>query len=71
MSIITNRRGFLTGLGTLLITAPAIVRISSIMPVRAMTPEFEFYMDYFEWNTSIPLATWRMINQGIPYGEKN
>ncbi len=34
--MITNRRGFLTGLGSLLIAAPAIVRAASIMPVKAM-----------------------------------
>jgi hypothetical protein len=33
--IITSRRSFLTGLGAALITAPAIVRAGSIMPVRA------------------------------------
>jgi hypothetical protein len=31
----TTRRGFITGFGSLLIAAPAIVRASSIMPVKA------------------------------------
>lgn len=34
--IAPSRRGFLAGLGAVLITAPAIVRASSIMPVRQM-----------------------------------
>jgi hypothetical protein len=33
--IITSRRSFLTGLGSALITAPAIVHAGSLMPVRA------------------------------------
>lgn len=32
----TSRRGFLTGLGSLLVAAPAIVRASSLMPVKAV-----------------------------------
>lgn len=32
--MIPSRRSFLTGLGAALITAPAIVRVSSIMPVK-------------------------------------
>lgn len=31
-----NRRGFLTGLGAALFTAPAIVRASSLMPVKVV-----------------------------------
>jgi hypothetical protein len=34
-----NRRGFLTFLGGGLISAPAIVRAASLMPVRAIEPE--------------------------------
>lgn len=30
-----NRRGFITGLGTTLFAAPAIVRVASIMPVKS------------------------------------
>lgn len=39
-----NRRGFLTGLGALIAT-PAIVRASSLMPIRVMPSpmELEFY----------------------------
>lgn len=32
--IVPSRRGFLLGLGAALVTAPAIVRVASIMPVR-------------------------------------
>lgn len=34
--MITSRRTFLTGLGAALITAPAIVRAGSLMPVKQM-----------------------------------
>jgi fumarate hydratase class II len=36
-SIITSRRSFLAGLGAL-VAAPAIVRVSSIMPVKVIRP---------------------------------
>lgn len=41
-----SRRGFLAGLGTALITAPAIVRASSIMPVKQVlwTPTRQFIL---------------------------
>jgi hypothetical protein len=32
----TTRRGLLTGLGSLLVASPAIVRYASIMPVKAL-----------------------------------
>ena len=37
--ITSSRRGFLTGLGAVLMTAPAIVRAGSLMPVKVMEPE--------------------------------
>ncbi len=36
MTLDLSRRNFIRGTGTTLIAAPAIVRIASIMPVRAM-----------------------------------
>ena len=39
MTLIPSRRSFLTGLGASLIAAPAIVRVESLMPVRALPPE--------------------------------
>ena len=51
--IAPTRRGFLTGLGAALITAPAIVRAGSLMPVKALPSEF--------WGKSIhdlPGAYW-------------
>lgn len=36
--MISSRRSFMTSLGAALITAPAIVRVSSIMPVKQMAP---------------------------------
>lgn len=40
--MITSRRSFLTGLGAVLITAPAIVRAGSLMPVKVM-PQMSLY----------------------------
>src|SRR6266704_3082525 len=34
--MITSRRSFLTGLGAALVTAPAIVRATSLMPIKQM-----------------------------------
>lgn len=34
--MISSRRSFLTGLGAALITAPAVVRAGSLMPVKAI-----------------------------------
>ena len=64
-----NRRGFITGLISL-VAAPAIVRVSSLMPVRQMIePEFgvdwEKYTSTFIWRTSLPATKWRLLNQGI------
>lgn len=35
-----SRRSFLTGLAATIITAPAIVRVGSLMPVKVMEPTF-------------------------------
>lgn len=40
--LITSRRSFLTGLGAVLVAAPAIVRAGSLMPVKAMELELDF-----------------------------
>lgn len=47
--MIPSRRSFLTGLGATLITAPAIVRPSSLMPVKSFSPGIvpEYWMDGF------------------------
>jgi len=42
VTIIQSRRGFITGLVSL-VAAPAIVRVASIMPVKAMPAELEVY----------------------------
>ena len=34
--IISDRRGFIAGLASIVVAAPAIVRASSLMPVRAL-----------------------------------
>lgn len=38
MTLQPSRRGFITGLVSLAVTAPAIVRAASIMPVKLMVP---------------------------------
>ena len=55
----TSRRGFITGLISFAVTAPAIVKASSLMPVKAIEPE----LFIFRIRTSLPQATWRRINE--------
>lgn len=45
--MITSRRAFITGLGAALVTAPAIVRAGSLMPVKQM-PTVEMLKDLLE-----------------------
>jgi hypothetical protein len=61
-----SRRGFITGL-IAFAAAPAIVRASSLMPVKAMLPDLA-WLDEDVIFTSIPNEQWRQINQGAPYG---
>lgn len=50
----TSRRGLLLGLGAL-VAAPAIVRATSIMPVKAMPTAIEFLTDQAppQWRNAI------------------
>lgn len=48
-----NRRSLITGLFSL-VAAPAIVRVSSIMPVRSLPHEFEVLL--YGMNTSEPFS---------------
>jgi len=57
MSLILPRRRFLAGLATLF-AAPAIVRASSLMPVKAMEAEGEWIV----YQTWFPDDAWRRIN---------
>lgn len=41
MTVVASRRGFLAGLGAILVAAPAIVRVASIMPVKQMVEVFD------------------------------
>lgn len=38
--MIASRRNFLFGVGASIITAPAIVRVASLMPVKALPPPY-------------------------------
>jgi hypothetical protein len=44
---VPSRRGFLAGLGAIL-AAPAIVRVASLMPVKALAPDFMTLDEYAE-----------------------
>ncbi len=57
--MITSRRSFLTGLGAALITAPAIVRAGSLMPVRQMM--IDPLSDWIETNYH---CHWRIVAIG-------
>ena len=66
--MLIERRSFLTGLASI-VAAPAIVRASSLMPVKALIP-FEFETEHkFILHTSLPEARWRMFNMGMPYAK--
>ena len=55
-----SRRGFITGL-IAFAAAPAIVRASSLMPVKAFDPleGFEWYEEWFRWEREIVSKDWR------------
>lgn len=53
----TSRRGFLTGLSAVLITAPAICRATSLMPVKVMPPElFLWSQNGWELSARAPIS---------------
>ena len=41
MAIIQSRRWFIAGLGATLFAAPAIVRVASLMPAKALVPVYD------------------------------
>jgi hypothetical protein len=77
-----NRRGFLFGLGAALITAPAIVNASSIMPVKAFAmPRTRLYTQTLDsvtrttmyWSPSKKMVQWGrpevFTNDGLKYND--
>jgi hypothetical protein len=70
MLITPSRRGFITGLMSLVVAAPAIVRAHSLMPVRAFDDRFEAYTYVFEGLSPWPHAAgakkvngvWRLVS---------
>jgi hypothetical protein len=66
MTALLQRRSFLVGLGASLVCAPAIVRASSLMPVKAVEWPDIFAGHEFTFRTSLPQAAWRQINMGSP-----
>lgn len=65
-----NRRGFLIGATATLVTAPAIVRAASLMPVRVMPEIYGIspalnQLQWFPFRAPIPTHAWRKINEGI------
>jgi hypothetical protein len=76
-----NRRGILTGLGSLFVAAPAIVRFSSIMPVKAVEilthgfgEDIGFHYDTAELiaitrkRLPLPLMRWMLEDPYCPDG---
>jgi hypothetical protein len=71
-----SRRGFLTGLGAVLIAAPAIVRAGSLMPVKAFVADYPpitlngvpLVFDVFDsgyWSVIDPLTLSMVRGQGL------
>lgn len=64
----TTRRDFITGLISF-VAAPAIVRVTSIMPVKSMIEAEEIIESYkYTIRTALPQMTWRLLNQGALSG---
>jgi hypothetical protein len=64
VELILARRKFLTGALSLL-AAPAVVRASSLMPVKA----FKFEPRLYIIRTSLPPMSWRIFYQCVPIRE--
>lgn len=62
--MITSRRLFLTGLGAALVTAPAIVRATSLMPVKVILPE-----PIMRWLPDDNRLVRGIVFQSWPFGE--
>ncbi len=63
--MITSRRGLITGLASLL-AAPAIVRVGSIMPVKAFVSDAERWTA--SWWTKVPgSGEWKYIQSTGTY----
>jgi len=63
----TNRRAFITGLASL-IAAPAIVRVSSIMPIKVM-PEPEVLYRTIHWWEDLTDVIYRIDPTETPFLE--
>ncbi len=57
MTLQPSRRSFITGLVSLAVTA--IVRASSLMPVKAMVPELVWFQDHYRWDMKLASDDWR------------
>ena len=55
-----TRRTLLTGLGSLLVASPAIVRASSLMPVRSYLKPGDWWLDVGGIRESYHGKTWRV-----------
>jgi hypothetical protein len=55
-----QRRSFLIGLGSSLIAAPAVVRASSLMPIRAID-DFRVFPGSTHPLTGLPRISWRRL----------
>lgn len=59
------RRSFLTGLGTALITAPAIVRAASLMSIQVIEPEWQ-HLTYSAEGTIVHYMGYDVLLGGPP-----
>ena len=69
--IIQSRRGFIAGLGALFIAAPAIVRATSIMPVKGYQSDFigrqDFEFKFSGFYSVMPLQSFDFASWIIGY----
>lgn len=66
--MIQSRRAFLRGAGAVLITAPAIVRAASLMPVKAMSTHEELMALLYARMRECERLTREMMNRNL-YGD--
>lgn len=63
--MLVTRRNLIVGLGAGLICAPAIVRVTSIMPVKVFETGSTLPGGMMTVRTGLPQGIWRLFYQGI------
>lgn len=62
MPIVTSRRTLITGLISF-VAAPAIVRVSSLMPIKVQEDGWEAYRSTLLWKIDVAVADWRFVTR--------